>query len=234
MPSPSSPSVLPDDTRSRILAVASSAFVERGIDNVSMRELTALAGANVAAVNYHFGSKEGLAEAIFDELAPRLNEIRLQELAGVLQRATERHVLPEVADIVASFARPYFDPVHVRAGGLLMAQLVLKHRLAPTPMTQRIVSRHFDPFAREYIRALTIACPDVDPDEMPWRYMFMAGAVVLAATDRNKINRVTTLSDGRLDAADPSALLAALTRFVEGGMRYPAPSPPRSPGTGRK
>lgn len=218
----------PDGTRSRILAVATSAFAARGIENVSMRELTAMAGANLAAVNYHFGSKEGLAEAIFDELAPRLNEMRLQELDNVLRRAAECHVLPEVADIVASFARPYLDAKHRQEGGLL-AQMVLKHRLAPTPMTQRIVSRHFDPLAREYIRAFSIACPDVDPDELPWRYMFMAGAVVLAATDRNKGNRIVALSDGRVDAADPSALLAALTRFVEGGMRYAASSRSRTP-----
>lgn len=232
MLSQSCTSSLPDDTRSRILAVATSAFAARGIENVSMRELTAMAGANVAAVNYHFGSKEGLAEAIFDELAPRLNDIRLQELDCILRQAADRHALPEVADIVTSFARPYFDPVYAQEGGLL-AQLVLKHRLAPSPMTQRIVSRHFDPFAREYIRAFSIACPDVEPDELPWRYMFMAGAVVMAATDRNKGNRVVALSDGRLDAADPSALLVALTRFVEGGVRYQAPLRPRATDAGQ-
>lgn len=226
MPSPTSPP-LPDDTRGRILAVATAAFAARGIENVSMRELTAMAGANVAAVNYHFGSKEGLAEAIFDALAPRLNAMRLRELDGLLQRAAERQLPPDVADIVASFARPYFDPAHAQEGGLL-AQLVLKHRLAPTAMTQRIIARHFDPLAREYIRAFALACPDVAADEWPWRYMFMAGAVVLAATDGHKTNRIASLTEGRLDGADPTALLAALSRFVEGGMRYAAPARPHS------
>lgn len=227
MPSLPPPS-LPDDTRSRILAVATSAFAARGIENVSMRELTAMAGANVAAVNYHFGSKEGLAGAIFDDLAPRLNAMRLRELDRVLQQAAERQVRPEVADIVASFARPYFDSAYAQEGGLL-AQLVLKHRLAPTAMTQRIIARHFDPFARKYIRAFALACPDVAADEWPWRYMFMAGAVILAATDCRKGNRIVSLTDGRRDAADPSALLAALSRFVEGGMRGTAPSHPSTP-----
>ncbi|RYF51861.1 MAG: TetR/AcrR family transcriptional regulator, partial [Comamonadaceae bacterium] len=169
LPVPSSSS-LSDDTRSRILVVATAAFAERGIEGVTLRELTGLAGANVAAINYHFGSKEGLTEAIFDELAPRLNTLRGQELAQILDAAAQRGERPAVADIVASFARPYFAPEHAQDGGLL-AQLVLKHRLAPSQMTQRVISRHFDPMAHQYIHAFTVACPDIEPTEFAWRYM---------------------------------------------------------------
>ena len=227
---PASPasSLLSDDTRSRILAVATTAFAERGIENVTLRELTALAGANVAAINYHFGSKEGLTEAIFEELAPRLNAVRMRELAQILDTAARAGARPAVADIVASFARPYFAPEHAQDGGLL-AQLVLKHRLAPSAMTQRVIARHFDPMAQQYIRAFAMACPDVAPVEFAWRYMFMAGAVVLAATDRRQSNRITTLSEGRLHPADGDALLAALTRFVEGGLRHPEPAASAGP-----
>ena len=213
-----------EDTRTRILAVATKAFAELGIENVSMRELTSIAGANVAAINYHFGSKEGLAEAIFEEIAPRLNSMRLRELEEVLNRAQAQGVRPSVSAIIKSFSRPYIDPAFSLEGGLL-AQLVLKHRLSPSLMTQRIISRHFDPMARMYMRAFALAYPGVDPDKFAWRYMFMAGAVVLAATDRNKINRITTLSDGRLDATQPDALTRALGEFLEGGLGYVSGSP---------
>lgn len=218
-PASDRPRAAAEDTRSRILAVATRAFAEMGIENVSMRELTTLAGANIAAINYHFGSKEGLAEAIFEEIAPRLNSMRLRELDEVLQHAAARGERPAVSAIVSSFTRPYLDPAFSLEGGLL-AQLVLKHRLSPSPMTQRIISRHFDPMARQYMRAFAMACPDVSPDEFAWRYMFMAGAVVLAATDRNKVNRIATLSEGRLDATQPDALARALGDFVEGGLRF--------------
>ncbi|WP_431777769.1 TetR/AcrR family transcriptional regulator [Ottowia caeni] len=208
-----------EDTRTRILAVATKAFAEMGIENVSMRELTKLAGANVAAINYHFGSKEGLAEAIFEEMAPRLNNMRLRELEEVLQEAAAQSKRPSVSAIVDSFTRPYLDPAFSQEGRLL-AQLVLKHRLSPSPMTQRIISRHFDPMARQYMRAFALACPDVDPDKFAWRYMFMTGAVVLAATDQNKGNRITALSEGRLDATQPDALAKELREFVEGGLRF--------------
>lgn len=213
------PRTAAEDTRSRILAVATRAFAEMGIENVSMRELTSLAGANIAAINYHFGSKDGLAEAIFEEIAPRLNSMRLKELGEVLRRAEALGQRPEMSAIIASFTRPYLDPAFSHEGGLL-AQLVLRHRLAPTPMTQRIIARHFDPMAREYMRAFALACPDIPADEFAWRYMFMAGAVVMAATDRNKVNRIGTLSDGRVDATQPEALIRALGDFIEGGLRF--------------
>lgn len=219
------PSVIPqpagDDTRSRILEVATKVFAERGMEAVSMRELTALAGVNVAAVNYHFGSKDGLAEAVFEELAPRLNGARLAELAEVLRRAEAAGRRPDLADIVRTFIRPYMAE-RLADGGVLLAQLLLKHRMAPTPMTHRIITRHFDKLALSYIHAFSLACPDVDRDEFCWRYMFMAGAAILSATDRNKVNRVSTLSEGRIDGADPHAAMEALTRFLVGALGLPS------------
>jgi len=48
------------DTRQRLLDAACQVFAERGFDGASVRDIVERAGANVAAVNYHFGSKEGL------------------------------------------------------------------------------------------------------------------------------------------------------------------------------
>jgi AcrR family transcriptional regulator len=208
-----------DGTRSRILAVSARTFAERGLENVSLREITRLASVNVAAINYHFGSKEGLAEAIFDELAPRVNEARLAELDAVLRKADAEGARPDLAAIVQSFMRPYVsDPPS--EGGLLLAQLVFKHRLAPTPATHRIIARHFDPMAQRYIRAMALACPGIDADELSWRYIFMAGAVLLTATERSKSNRMASLTSGRVDGADPAAAIDALTRFLVGALGY--------------
>jgi AcrR family transcriptional regulator len=213
------PSTVPGDgTRTRILAVSAQTFAERGVENVSLREITRLASVNVAAINYHFGSKEGLAEAIFDELAPRVNAARLEELESILAKAEAESRPPDVADIVRSFMRPYLsDPP--AEGGVLLAQLVFKHRLAPTATTHGIIARHFDPMAQRYIRAFALACPGVDADELSWRYIFMAGAVLLTATERTKSNRMASLTAGRVNGADQGAATEALTRFLVGAIR---------------
>ena len=53
------------ETRDRILDAAERLFVEHGFEGTSMRMITGAANANLAAVNYHFGSKDALIQAVF-------------------------------------------------------------------------------------------------------------------------------------------------------------------------
>src|SRR5437762_2911252 len=70
----------PSDTRSRILDVAEELFGERGLDRVSIRDITRKAKVNLAAINYHFGSKEDLIAAVFERRVVPVNEARLASL----------------------------------------------------------------------------------------------------------------------------------------------------------
>lgn len=210
------------DAKSRIVQAAVDLFSERGIEEVSLRELTAKAKVNLASVNYHFGSRSALVEAVFEDVAEQVNRRRLQALQAVLEPATAAKVAPPLEAIVDAFIEPYLD--ETSSVGVLLARLILKHRQAPTEMTQRLTRVHFDPMARQFIEALALAITGVEPDELVWRYMFMTSAVVLAVTDRRRGNRVSTLSAGRLDAADARQLRAALMRFLVGGLTAPAPA----------
>ncbi|MBZ0134661.1 MAG: TetR family transcriptional regulator, partial [Rhodanobacter sp.] len=67
-------------TRDRILGTAEKMFAQRGFDGASLRQLTAAAGVNLAAVNYHFGSKEKLVEEVFRRRLDALNANRLADL----------------------------------------------------------------------------------------------------------------------------------------------------------
>ena len=68
------------DTRARILAAASPIFAERGFDAVGVRLLASAAKVNIAAINYHFGSKDGLIVAVCEQHLRRIAELRLAEL----------------------------------------------------------------------------------------------------------------------------------------------------------
>src|SRR5918996_5272493 len=70
------------DTREALLDAAEALFSEHGIQASSLRMITHQAGANLAAVHYHFGSKEGLVRAVFSRRLKPLNEERLRLLAG--------------------------------------------------------------------------------------------------------------------------------------------------------
>lgn len=212
-----------DDARSRILAAAIRLFAAKGVEGSSVREITTSAQVNLNAVNYYFGSKEALEEAVFAAVAAQVTEARRAALAQVLAQARQRGQAPAAADIVATFVHPYLDSGDHGTSSLL-AKFVLKHRLQPTDMTRRLVQDHFDPLAREYIRALQQALPAVPEQEFVWRYMIMASAVVLMATDRAGVNRIRSISQGRVDAVDDSEMEAALTRFIVGGLAAPAPA----------
>lgn len=209
------------DTKRRVISAATHLFAEKGMDNVSLRELTTEAGVNLAAVNYHFGGKEALCEAVLDSLSGSVNERRLRRLRGVLDAAELNSQLPTLEDILDTFTEPYLGPDQGGEGALL-AQLVLKHRVAPTEMTTRVIRKHFDPVAREYVLAFAKACPEVDPGAFYWRYMFMAGTVILTSTDRSRTNRISTISNGQYDASDPGALHRSLMQFLVAAIKAPS------------
>lgn len=210
-------------SRGRILDTALTLFSARGVDKVSLRELTAQAGVNIAAVNYHFGGKEALVEAVFETLAREVNAARVAELETLLADADAKGAAPDLEHIVRIFVRPYVGPASGSQGGLL-AQMILRHRLEPSDMTTRIIREHFDPMAARFIAALARACPEVDQDEFYWRYMFMVSAIVLTVTDNSGANRLARLSGGRADATDSERMTAALCRFITGALRAPGPA----------
>jgi AcrR family transcriptional regulator len=205
----------------RVLQTAEALFAAKGVDKVSLRELTAKAGVNLAAVNYHFGSKEALSEAVFERLSKRVNDQRRKDLEDYLSQAAAKGEPPKLEDIVESFVRPYLSSEeHDHAH--LLSRFILQHRLAPSPMTRRIIKKHFDPMAKRYIEALAKACPNVDAAEFFWRYMFMVSTVVLTMTDYSGDNRLHRLSKGAVDATKPDELRAALMRFLVGGLSAPS------------
>lgn len=209
------------DTKWKVIAAATHLFAAKGMENVSLRELTSAAGVNLAAVNYHFGSKEALCEAVLDSLADRVNARRLAQLDAVLAQAEAARQQPSLEKILETFMQPYLGADQGGEGALL-AQLVLKHRLSPNEMTTRIIQRHFDPLARRYVAAFSLACPNVDPSSFYWRYMYMAGTVILTSTDRSNSNRISTISDGQYDASDPVALHRSLMSFLVAAISAPA------------
>src|SRR4051794_12129949 len=89
------------DTKARILKVAERLFMEHGFSATSLRMITGEAKVNLASVNYHFGSKEALIEAVFTRRLAPLNEERVRQL-DLLEKAAEGSALT-VEQIVEAF-----------------------------------------------------------------------------------------------------------------------------------
>src|SRR5260221_11526531 len=91
----------PHETRTRILDAAEELFMQHGFEGTSMRLLTAKASANLAAVNYHFGSKDALIEAVFRRRLDPMNTSRIAELDRMEKETGGRALSPQ--QIIGAF-----------------------------------------------------------------------------------------------------------------------------------
>jgi AcrR family transcriptional regulator len=211
-------------TRDRIIEAANVMFAEHGVEGVSLRELTVRAGVNLAAVHYHFGSKEGVLAELFARSSKPIVEWRLELLGKVRRRRDGRPVLEDVLD---AFLRPA-----LHAGRRQNASFVhLRARLALErgEATRRILSESFDESSRQFMDALAAAMPDLRREELNWRFHFLIGAMVYTMADSG---RIQTLSDGTCDPSDSEEALDRMVAVFAGVFRAGASG--KSPAKARR
>lgn len=166
----------PISTRSRILEVAEDLFAERGLDRVSIRDITRKARVNLAAINYHFGSKDDLIVAVFERGIVPMNEARLAAL-DVLQKAAGKRS-PKLEDILEAFIRPAI-PTSAEAANLGSAFSKLFGRCLsePSPEVEALLKKQFEPLADRMHAMLNRALPHLSRSEIFWRLKFTYGAL---------------------------------------------------------
>ncbi len=203
-------------TRDRILDAAEELFAEQGFAS-SLRNITSSAGVNLAAVNYHFGSKEELIRELFARRLGPLNEERLE----LLDRAESASGgTPPLEEIVNAFVGPALRMSHDPRGAIFM-------RLFGHTMSQRDdrILRMFTDQLRVVIErfsaALARALPHLGREEILWRMLFMVGSMAhtMALSDK-----FPSISGGLCQAADVETTLRRLVPFVAGGLRAAAPT----------
>ncbi|MBX9843932.1 MAG: TetR family transcriptional regulator [Xanthobacteraceae bacterium] len=202
-------------TRKAILRSAERLFATRGIEATTMREITADAGTNLAAVNYHFGSKQELAYALFERLAAEVCAGRHAELDEIERDAGGKPASVEA--IVRVFLRPYVEGDEGRR--LLLVRLIQQHRLEPTAVTRRVSAAHFDPLAARTTKMLCRGLPQLPARDVFWRYHLMVGAVMASAFDVAPGNRLSRISRGAADSARRAELIEQTVAFLVNAMQ---------------
>src|SRR4051812_7971189 len=136
----------PIATRSRILDVAEDLFGERGLDRVSIRDITRKANVNLAAINYHFGSKKDLIAAVFERRVVPVNKARLAALDVVEKAAGKR--APKLEDILEAFIRPAIpSSAEDATGGAAFSKLFGRCLSEPSPDVEALLKKQFEPLA---------------------------------------------------------------------------------------
>ena len=210
----------PADTRDRILDAAECLFVEHGFEATTLRMITAAARANLAAVNYHFGSKEALVEEVFRRKLAALNALRLAELDRIEAAAGGAAGKPRQI-VEAFFGVAIRMAADADGGGRSFMQLLGRAYTEPTEFVRSFLATEYAPVIARYKAAFFKALPEVPTEEFLWRFHFMQGALAYAVSGADVLN---VLDAGRLDATDGEALYARLMSFLIGGLRAPLPT----------
>ena len=204
------------DTRERILDAAEQQFAEHGIAETSLRSITGAASVNLAAVHYHFGSKDGLVQAVYARRLAPINRERLRLLDACEAAAGQGP--PDLEGIVTAMVAPVLRlRQHPRQGGehfmCLMSRIFTETHEALQPMMEQ-----FEEVRRRFPQALRRALPHLDEVEVNWRMHFFIGAMMHTVGASHIIEHG---SGGVCDPSDVNGTLRRLVAFVSAGLRAP-------------
>jgi AcrR family transcriptional regulator len=207
-------------TKERILDTAEALFMEHGFEATGLRSMTAAAGVNLAAVNYHFGTKEELFEAV---LTRRLDPMNQERVALLDQMERESAPQPLSCDriLMALFVpalRLARDPAR---GGSNFLRLLGRAYADPAPFIRQFLSDQYAVMIARFKDAFGRALPHLPRKELSWRLHFIMGALsyTLAGTDALKI--ISELSPDEPD--NDEILLRRLAPFLLAGLNAPLP-----------
>jgi AcrR family transcriptional regulator len=169
-------------TKDRILDAAESLFADRGFAETSLRTITNRADVNLASVNYHFGSKKSLIQAVFDRFLKSFVQEFDKQLAPLETQAEP----PTVEQVLHTLVPPLLQMSSVRKKGTSNFMKLLGRAYAESQgHMRRFMQEHYASYLLRFTRQLHRAAPNLAANEMFWRLHFMLGTVIftLAGSD---------------------------------------------------
>ena len=201
-------------TRERILETALMLFVHKGPAGTSMREITKTAGVNLAAVNYHFGSKDGLMSEVFDRHLSKINNARVTMLDAV--EASSPYGPPVLESVLEAFIRPFIVCALVSENGSdSFLHLMGRCLSEPPEYFKRHILPHYESLIQRYSTAIANALPNLSREEIFRRLCFVAGALHYALYMRS-LDEAFIRPDNPLEGDE---LVRELIAFATAGMR---------------
>lgn len=205
------------ETKQRLLDAAESLFSERGIRDTSLRAITRKAKANLAAVNYHFGSKEALIRAVLDRRLEPLNRERLERLERYEEAAGAAG--PAVEEILEALVTPAFQLGHPESQGF--AALLGRLHFEQDEAILDLMVDSFREVQQRFLQALRRALPELSPRQLAFRFHFAIGAMAMVVVNRRVLQRAAR---DFLGAIETENVIERLIGFLAAGFRAPAHS----------
>lgn len=204
------PPPLPNTTKDQILDAAEALFAEEGYAATPLRAITARAGVNLAAVHYHFGSKEELAKAVFARRIAPINRERLRRLDALPADAAG------LEPVVRAFLEPAIEIGVDPERGAAVKRLMGRIYAGAPEFVRRMMREEFRDVAERFGAALRPHLPHLDGQGLLWRFHFMIGAMAHALCFGQEI---TEMNADTVSPIDTDRLTGELVAFCIAGLR---------------
>ncbi len=198
-------------TKERILDAAEALFAEQGIGATSLRAVIAKAGVNLAAVHYHFGSKEELVRAVVSRRIGPMNRERL-ELLSRYEAESSDGAAP-LDRVVDAFLRPMMSMFEQNKA---VASKLVGRMLGEPGFLEHIAPTEFRETRERFLAAFRRAAPHVSEEEMFWRLMCCVGVTTYCM---RVADFLPALSGGAAGPADMETAIARVAAFLEAGIQ---------------
>lgn len=202
-------------SKRKLLDAAEQLFAEKGFEAVSVRDITQLAKANVAAVNYHFGSRDGLLTLVMMRYMTPVNEERIARLE-TLERKSSGKTVP-LEEIIDALVRPLVTQIRKselseRLFYKLMGRTFAQQGDGLPPQIEEQLRQVVQRFTRAFAKAL----PAVAADDLAWRIHFVVGGMIHMLTHQEILQRLTQGASG---VPPMEATISRFIRFAAAGLR---------------
>ena len=206
------------DTMDRILNAAEELFAERGFSETSLRMITGKAGVNLASVNYHFGSKKSLIQAVFARfLTPFCRSLEaafdeLEEKAAPRPPSLDA-VLKALTGTVVEMPRQ-----HDRSIAIYMRLQGLAYTQSQGHLRRFLEQQYNHTFGR-FMRLLKEATPELSAVDRYWRIQFMLGSTAFTLSSSDALSEILLNKLGV--ETDIEGIVNHLVPFLAAGMQAP-------------
>ncbi len=164
------------DTKQKILDAAQYLFARKGFQGTSLRAITGKAGVNLAAVNYHFGTKEALLKAVLERRLIPLNQVRKERLESVRDSARQKHMRPSVRDLLLAFIEPTLRFKETSPGAEDFIAIIGRSFSDPDGTVRKAFFQLVWPLFNLIFETFQEALPELSEKMLLWRLHFMLGA----------------------------------------------------------
>ena len=210
------------ETKDRLLDVAERLFATQGIAATSLRQITTEAEVNLAAVNYHFQSKDELVRSVYTRRLRPMNAIRLGRLDAM--EAENEEAAIDLNSLLCAFYEPVIDMAHAlkNEGGVTIGQILGRIYTETHVIVEQLWLTEMAEVARRYTLALSRSLPHLKPEEVLWRFQFTIGILAHTMAAEEKIMRITR---GRINLRDKEEVLRQMTSYAKAGLLAPTLEP---------